>query len=223
MTQPALALTVLQIKNRVKRTFGDTANVQVLDSDIIDWINASMRDLIQLNQLGRVKATTASVAKQSDYTLPVGITGLLGVKYKGEKLQFLSTAEADQVILDRDDPTSYPSGTPYYYWVYNDTLTLYPAPDTSNATYITLYYTIFPGIVAADSDVPGVPAEYHNRIIDYCLAQAYELNGDLQAAQIKMSQFTNDRRELSGQSDTETQTGPYPSITDTDNDAAYYA
>lgn len=213
MTTPAIALNLGQIKNRVKRTFGDMAEVQVFDSDITDWVNAAIRDLIKLNDLNKTKAGTDSVANQSDYQLPVGVTGLQSVKYRGGALEYLSLDAADANIPGRDDPSQYPTGSPQFYWVYNDVLTLYPAPDASVVGAIMLYYTSYPEPVAVDTDVPGVPVEYHNRIIDYCLAQAYELNGDIQSSQLKMTEFTQSRRELQGQA-AEADAGPYPFTTD---------
>jgi hypothetical protein len=211
MTTPSLALTLGQIKTRVKRTFGDTGNVEIRDSDIVDWVNAATRDLVKYNNLNKIKATSLTVANQSDYDLPVGVSGLSAVKYQGATLEYVSLDSANELFPERDNPDNFPTGTPLYYWVYADKLTLYPAPNSVED--LTLYYTVLPQAVDTDDDVPGVPVEYHNRIIDYCLAQAYELNGDLNASQIKMNQFTEGRREMSGKP-TEAETGPYPFITD---------
>jgi hypothetical protein len=213
MTTPALAMTLGQIKTRVKRTFGDLAEVQINDQDITDWVNASMRDLVKLNNLSKFKGSTDAVQGQKDYNLPVGVSSLTNVKYAGSMLEYMSQETADQNIPGRDVSSNYPTGTPQFYTVYNDILTLYPAPDTSVTAGITLYYTQLPAPVAADEDVPGIPVEYHNRIVDYCLAQAYELNGDINSYQIKMTGFTEGRRELQGKT-TEEDSGLYPFVTD---------
>lgn len=192
-----LSLTLADVKRRVKRQFGDTAAVQITDPDIVDWVNQAARDLIRKNNLNKKRAVANTTANTPMYTLPVGIVSLMGVKYQGKTLQQLSQEEADQYI-PYDDATVasgiYPAGIPTHFWLYDNSIFLYPAPQTTGASDLLLYYTaVNANGIANDADdlltVLGLPVEYHNRVVEYCLAQAYELDGNTQMFQLKMQQY----------------------------------
>jgi hypothetical protein len=89
---------------------------------------------------------------------------------------------------------------------------VYPKPDANLAGGIEIYYTRQPAVVSALSDIPEVPVMYHNRIVEYVLAQAYELDEDWQAAQVKQQQFRTGVDKLKDQTDWAVRDA-YPSIT----------
>lgn len=213
-----MTLSVLEIKTRVQRQFGDESGNQINANDIVRWINDSMREIAHKKDLFQVKATSAAVAQQAAYALPAGISKLYSVKYKGIALQALSMAEADELIgsVDLTVAQGYPVGTPSHYFMWANQINLYPAPDSAGND-ITVYYTRVPTAVAADGDIPELPDEYHNRIVEYCLAQAHELDDNLDASQIKMAQF---QRGVSDASDNSwTPEELYPFITSSDEDS----
>ena len=200
-----LSLTLADVKRRVKRQFGDTAAVQITDSDIQDWTNQAARDLIRMNNLNKKRAVANTTANTPMYTLPVGLVSLMGVKYQGKTLQQLSQEEADQYIPYDDATVSagYPTGSPTHFWLYDNSIFLYPAPQASGTTDLLLYYTMMNANgIANDTDdlltVLGLPVEYHNRVIEFCLAQAYELDGNVNMFQLKMQQFQSGKTDLLG-------------------------
>lgn len=202
-------LTVGEIATRVKRQFGDEAGSQLTDADIVRWINDAMRDIALHNNLLQVKASAAIVAGQNEYTLPADILTLRAVKYNGRSLQPLTLAEADNFI---DDHENDPAGEVTHYWLFANTLHLYRVPQTSGATLLKLYYTKQPTAVAVSGDIPEIPQQYHNQIVTYCLAQAYEMDADMESHRAKMQMFEDGVSRIKDNAEWENRDA-YPSIT----------
>lgn len=211
-TPGAASLSVSDIIQRVKRSFGDEADIQINSDDIMRWINDCQREIVVEQNLLQAKATAASVLGQTEYTIPNDTLTLRTVKYNGTKLVPLSISEAENYITDYDNTANYPSGTPTHFWIFANRITLYPKPDTNLAAGLEIYYTRQPTVISALSDIPEVPVVYHNRIVEYCLQQAYELDEDWQAAQAKQQQFRTGLDKLKDQTDWATR-DTYPSIT----------
>ena len=60
---------------------------------------------------------------------------------------------------------------------------------------------------------PDVPVEYHPRIVEYCIAQAAELDDDPGTYQTKMSEFRGNLTKLQQNGEQPEGDGVYPSIT----------
>jgi hypothetical protein len=184
-------LTVQEIFTRIQRAFGDEAQAQVTQADVIRWINDAMREIANNNNLLQVKATANTTNGVSAYALPVGIARLYSVKFRGLALESISLAQADELIgsIDLSVAQGFPVGTPTHYWIWAGQINLYPAPDTTSTTELTLYYTRQATPVVNLGDVPEVPEQYHNRIVEYCMARAYELDENFFIASMKDQKF----------------------------------
>jgi len=217
-----MTYTVQDILTRVQRQLGDEANSQITQADVMRWINDAMREIAHRNKLLQVKASTDTLVNVPTYELPTDISKLYSVKYNGQTLQNLSISQVDNLIgvQDQTIQQGYPTGTPTHYWIWSDQINLWPAPDTALDGGLISYYTRTPAQVGAVGDTPELPDEYHGRILDYCLAQAYELDENYQVAANKMAQFNQGVTE---QKDIDQeQQESYPFITDLDDQAVYY-
>lgn len=206
-------MNVGEIALRVKRQFGDEAGAQITDADIIRWINDAQREIAHHNSLLQTVATTAVVNGQDQYTLPPDMLTLRSVRYAGRKLQFMTPEESSEII-GSDNTTT---GTPTHYSVWGLKIDLYPAPLGSDADDIQLYYTRQPAPITVTTQTPELPLQYHNRIVEYCIAQAYELDDNEESYQRKMRQFQEGVDKLKDNVDWQTQ-DVYPSITVSSND-----
>jgi len=186
-----MGLTVQDIFTRIQRTFGDEAQAQLTQADVLRWINDAQREIAVANNSLQVKTTASSVAQQQAYSLPVGILRLHSVRYNGLALESRTLEQMDELIgtMDQTVAQGYPTGTPQYYYVWAGQINLYPAPDSPITNGLTIYYTREPVQVAALSDTPELPDQYHNRIVEYCLARAYELDENLFAANMAEQKF----------------------------------
>lgn len=201
------SLKVGDIIQRVERQFGDEANIQVEEADVIRWINDAQRELALHNNLLQARAVADSVQGQSEYALPLDVLTIRSIRYSGQKLQPMSAQEAEERISDTST-----TGTPTHFWVWSQRVTLYPAPESAVATGLQIFYSRQPATVALTTDIPELPVQYHNRIVEYCLKMAYELDENWQAAQVKGQQFQDGVNELKGNVDW-VERDFYPTIT----------
>lgn len=214
-------MQVQQIKTEVKRMFGDESGVQITDTDIISWINAGQRQIVLQNEVLLEKTVTAdSIQGQADYSLSALSSDILvfrGLLYKGVgdtsylRLRGLSLNEMNE-YLDGFKGDTITIGTPTVYSIFENTISLYPVPDTSVAAAIKIYYNRQPVDIANDTDIPDLPPLYHDALVNYCLMRAYEMDENLQAAVAKGQQITSDLNMLRGREEWKEEE-LYPTIT----------
>lgn len=213
-------MLVSDIITRVRRSFGDNNSVEVTDSDIIRWINDGMREITYQLELLQVKATAATVAGTSNYDLPGDLLKLHSIKWQGSQLQFVSLEQAEQLIPYKDNTAQFPTGTPTHYWVWGQQLYLYPAPSSAGSADLEAYYNRYPVEIASPTDTPELPTIYHNRIVEYCMAQAYELDENVFVAELKRNELSNNIQQMKSLNEWEDQDA-YPFITSSAEDAGY--
>jgi uncharacterized protein DUF6682 len=181
-------MLVSDIKRRVKRQFGDESGAQLKDADIIDFINDAQREIYNKNNLGETIGTVATIVGTQSYSFPAGLMRLFSVKYDGISLTELAQQDADNYLPNNDALAStLEKGSPTHYWTYADKIFLYPIPDSVKN--LTIRYNRYPTDVAADGDTTDLDRRYDNRILDYCYASAYQLDGNMQSYTLWMQRF----------------------------------
>jgi hypothetical protein len=205
-------LKVQDIADYVKRVFGDESAVQMTDADIYRWINAAQREILISNKLLKASGTADLVAGTDNYSFPSqNIQDVQAIHIQGVKLDFKSFQEAEDYIL-ANDPLKTATGTPSMWYEWGGTFYVYPVPDTTIVDGIKIYYTNSPTIVSALVDSLSVPDSYFNRIVEFCLSQAYEMDEDAQNSQFKLGQFTSGLNAMAEQENTP-HADTYPRIT----------
>lgn len=203
-------MLVSEIATRVKRQFGDEAGAQITDADIIRWCNDAQQEIAVANDLLQVSAYTATTAGTQKYTIPANLLILRSAKWQGVKMQAVSMEEADALTLSTS--ATVPTGVPTTYWQFARQIYLWPIPGVSAASDLVLYYTRVPTALTVVGDTPELPLQYHPRLVEYCVAQAAELDDNLQHYAMKMSQFKQGVGELKDNATWENH-DVYPSIT----------
>ena len=61
--------TGLDVAAAVKRTFGDESGVQLVDNDIVNWINQAQVHIASSTRVLKTKATTSLISGQNTYSL----------------------------------------------------------------------------------------------------------------------------------------------------------
>ena len=212
-------MNVNEIIVRVTRVFGDDAKVQITDDDIIRWINDAQRDIAANNNLFRVTANTIVPSGEYTFVLPPNLFTLHNIKADGITLRMLSQQEADSYIVNNDDSSQAAQGTPTHFWQWGNTIHLYPLP--SRDCTVTVYYTRAPQEVNAITDTPEVPLIYHNRLVEYCMTQAYELDDNMYGYQVKKAEFENNTQKTKDNQEW-TDREFYPMITSSPADISDY-
>lgn len=192
-------MNVGDVKTRVKRQFGDEAQAQINDTDIVRWINDAQRFVVmQSDSLLQKSATADLVASQQDYSMPTDLLILRSISQRiSESMPYYpmtgySLQEFDQRIGGWDS-SDVNKGTAGYYCTYGSVFKLWPIPQTSITAGLKIYYSRTPTDVVLDADTIDLPLMYHNAVVNYCLQQAYELDdASWDAAKLKSDQVLTD-------------------------------
>lgn len=212
--------TVSDVIAYIRRTFGDEASIQVTDADIIRWTNAAQRDIVAKNKILKQVATSTLVAGQSDYDFSaLPIYQIHSIYVDGHPVEARSFQNAQEYIA-KHDPNRKTTGRPQVWYSWGNELTFWPTPSAEVANGIKIYYIAAPVELTATTSELSVPDEYFNRVIEFVMAQAYELDEDNENASYKHTQFSQGLDVLAGDQQPIQKT--YPLITILPEDMEYY-
>lgn len=200
------------IITRVQRQFGDDLQAQITKEDIVRWVNDACLEIATNNYTnqGIFKGHTPVVVGQPEYNLPADLLTLRSVRANGIKLTHTTYDQLTELPEFSETAT----GAPTCYWVYDNMIYLWPTPYEALGT-VDVYYTKSPDlltILMLDKE-PDVPKQYHPRIVEYCIAQAAELDDNLGHYQLKMGQFKDNLTNLKQNGEQPEGDDYYPSIT----------
>lgn len=154
------------------------------------WINLAYQNVsgilrnIQDTTI-RKKASSTTVASQSDYTLPADFA-------KPIKL-YVDTTEYSRI--DYEDATQEGLSNSYYIDIANNDYVLVPAPSTSGST-IALYYEAEITNMSSGTDEPYFPIRYHEILVYGALSRYHEYEKEMGKAAYYAAQFQNTLTEL---------------------------
>lgn len=221
------ALTANDIATRVKRQFGDESGVQVMNDDILRWINDAQREAFSQHENLRTAFTVQNLSVgQEDYSLPADCINIQTVRIKQDSasnsyydLRYLARSVFAEMINGTDGGNDWPNGTPAFYTRGDseDTIHLFPAPDTAVTSGLKIVYSRYSVDLATLNSEIDLPEYYHQYVLEYCLMKAYEMDEDWEAADKKAAyvqstlDFNNNREGWFGRQ-------TYPVVVTTDED-----
>lgn len=201
---------VSEVATYVKRQFGDESGVQITDTDIIRWVNLGQQEIFIRNEPIKKTATAALVAGQYQYTFPSDVMRVERLRVSNKTIEQISFNESDEYI-NATDPNNDSDGTPQVWYEYGGSFMFWPVPNTSDANGITIYYVPAPTAVAALADTLSLPDVYYPRLLEYVMKQAYELDENFDASQVKSNEFATGLESQAD--DSSVDTSYYPRIT----------
>jgi hypothetical protein len=178
-------MLVSEIITRVQNNFGDSNQVMIYDSHIIDWINEGILEIVRETQCISKREDTL-LASAFNNSLGVGIADMILLKRIYYDTQALLLLEPE--ALDRLGYISQ-TGIPAGYYTEGNQIFLYPTPIATDTTTMHIYYVPKPAIVATVSDQIGIPFYYHGDLAEWCLAKAHERNENYRASEVVMTRF----------------------------------
>jgi hypothetical protein len=218
----APTMTAKNVADTVLHIFGDQAQVQLDDPKIITFINMGQREIILSNDINKKSGTTSAVANQDTYDISsLKALSITSVRYNGRPIPFKSFQEAEEYIISQD-PQNVVRSEPVLWYTWENLLKVYPTPSISVPNAISIYYVKDFTPVVNTTDLLSVPDRYFNALVQYVLAQAYELDEDAQNSQFKLGQFDSSIRNLSTKDQSsENSEKYYPFITVLPEDDGY--
>lgn len=204
--------TVSDVTEAVKRLFGDESGVQITDSDIIRWVDDAQREIIMNNpEVGAGVVQVNVTAGQATYPILTNVPDMMiihSLHYDGQIIPNMSFVRAQEEII-RNGVQS--PGTPVFWYEYAGVITLYPVPNVTKALGLTFYYSKAPDEITSVGQNLFVADSYFKSVIDFCMAQAQELDENYSASQAKMQQFETSMQKQANR--TRSEDNVYPTIT----------
>jgi len=199
MPTPTAIHTLSDVMTFVKRQFGDESGVQLTDPDIIRWVNQAQMEIVNKNPMIQAVATQSAVANQQTYSIPPDMIQIESIMYDGNILEPQSF-ESIRTELGADNNTK---GTPLFWYTWANQIYLWPIP--TDTKQISVNYSKVPVSVALTSDPLGVPDRYYDRVCEYVMSKAYEMDEDWPANQVsrkmfedKLTEATNAEKNMIG-------------------------
>ena len=164
-------LTVSNILTRARNRYNATDDDFFTDAELMDLIYDAQAILAKEGWVIEDSFTTPAVSGTRSYTYPTTTLGIKEVRHDYDKL--CKAKLRDDPKTDASDPT----GKPREYAVWNNTIYLYPTPDTSGSldassnrvNYIDVKVYKYPDDITATTDAIEVPEEYKEDLIFYLL------------------------------------------------------
>jgi hypothetical protein len=202
--------TVQNVVDYVKRQFGDESGVQITDADVIRWVNAGQDEIFRRNEPVKASSVANIVSGQHTYQFPADVLKVQSLLYNGKPVKVMSYQEAEEYLLD-EDPNRVQTGVPEIWYEWGGDFTLWPTPDANIVGGLSIKYVKAPAAVVNVNSVLATPDVYFNRLVEFCLQQAYELDENWAAAESKAQQFGENVQQQAGNGATQANT--YPRIT----------
>lgn len=186
----ATTKTGADVAKAVRRQFGDESGVQITDEDLLRWINDGQKQIINKNKVLKAKATISSVANQADYTLPeANIAEIEAIHWDGVPVPGIPYPEVQRFISESPNSALNDAGVPRMWYMWAGVVTFWPTPVSIGT--ITLLYVEEPAVIDALTSTLSLPDRYFNTLVQYVLAQAYEMDEDWTASDYKAQQMEN--------------------------------
>lgn len=216
-----------ELKESVKRAFGDESAVQITDADIVRWVSQGQEEIVRENEeILEARVTVDLVASQDEYPFPEDLLTLRSLKIKdstqsvGYRLVNYMTLGQFELSVTTFSGISSTGLASYVYTTYENTIFLFPVPASDITDGMRLVYAKRPVMPVTDVDPLGLPLSYHMTLVKYCLVQAYELDENWEASANKVAQLQLDLNRQANRSKGEAR-AYYPTITVLPEDQNY--
>ena len=157
-----MTLTVTDIQTRARERYNAVGDDFYSDQMLRDLIFDAQQILAKQGWVIEKTFSTGSVSGTREYAYPATTLGIKSVRYNLQKLGKRKLSEDPKTNLT--DPT----GRPRDYALWNDTIILYPTPDTDDDEIQIRVYS-YPDDVTANTDAIQVPEEYKEDLVVYLL------------------------------------------------------
>lgn len=196
--------TGTDVANSVKRQFGDPDGRQIVDEDIIEWINQAQQEIITLNGVLKQTAQTDVVSGQDTYEYNnERIQYIEGIHYDGVPLEAYTFQEAESYILryrfDAEQISQSTDVKPLIWYERAGVVYLYPKPMEDLPNGLRMFFSEQPVEMTQLSDLLATPDRYYPRVLELVLARAYQLDENWEAAKYKQSEYFNGMETLANQ------------------------
>jgi hypothetical protein len=169
-------MTPETVLNSVRTTFDEGSTLWVDNDEIYTYMWEAEQELNNLTECYRVTNTSiVTDGTTQEYTLSAGIDIIYRLTWNSVKLKRIGLTDQDALDLPTYGGTP-STGNPTSYYIFGDTLGLYPIPQTSQT--VKIYHLGVPATLSSGSTTFSIPVIFHNFIRDYTLYNMYLKDAD---------------------------------------------
>ncbi len=173
---------------RIEATLQDTANVRWTEAELLNYINDAQREITNIKPDATATHSNVQLVTGTKQAIPTDGLRLISVVRNmsdasggatgGRAIRLVAWDILDTQDPDWHDPTVAGDAThgttpKHYLFDENDPLNFYVYPGVAGSAYVELVYSQRPTDLSAASSTIGIPDNYSNAIIDYCLFRAF--------------------------------------------------
>lgn len=130
-------MTPQQIETAARRIMNATGSSFWSQEEIIqDYLYMVLLDLVNAGYHIENRYTQTTVASQEEYTKPSRAIAIKRVVYDGKKLKPIDKRQMDSMVIDDSSPGT---GSPEFYWEFDNVIGLYRIPDSAKTLEIWTY------------------------------------------------------------------------------------
>jgi len=189
-----MAYTVGDLTTRVQQRIRDTG---YSSTEIIGYLNDAQNDIFNEYRLPFVQSIqpytlvagesdiTNGVGLPTDYVQAVDITLTSGGTQS--VLPYVDVTTIDNFYPNPEDSVLHPPGIPIYWYFYEETIRVFPAPVTGLT--VSLRYYKKPTELSADGDIPQVPSEFAEALILGAAYRVLQVKDNYDQAAILQNKF----------------------------------
>jgi len=130
------------------------------DAELYNYLYFSAERLALEAKCIENRYTTTSTASTTEYSLPTRAIDIKRVEYDSRKLDPIDFRQLDSIDFNSNTTVT---GTPQYYYFWDEVVGLHPTPDTSSDT-IKIYSHDYPSFPAATTTLE-IPVQYHSCLV----------------------------------------------------------
>lgn len=160
-------MTPAQVEEHARRRYNAYGSAFWTQDELYKLIyDAEMQLATEARVIEGIDTSITTVIGTRYYSAPTGCIAIKRIEYNGTKLKPINQREDDALTLNNSGTNS--TGTPQYYWVWNDTVYLRPIPDDAKA--LTLYQYKEPTLLTTSATTLSTPTRCHIHLVDYVVA-----------------------------------------------------
>jgi hypothetical protein len=209
MVMPTATITLGELQTFVKRQFGDESGVQIQNTDIARWVNMGSLEVVSKNKIIQATASVMGTAGQPSYSLGDLATDIIAIEnitYGTKSLRMTDNSGLKEIIGSYIND----SGAPEYWYIWANNIKLWPVP--TEAELLSIDYIKSPGKVSSPGDLLPLPDVYYERLCNFVLSKAYELDEDVSNSGAQRKLFEDKLTEMTSLD--ETRAGSFPIVRD---------
>lgn len=178
-------MTPSQIEDAARRRYNSVGDSFWSSAEILELLyDACLEIATETLCIERTYSTTTTSGTQ-EYAYPTNAIAIKRVTYNGQKLKVIDMREDDAVTgLDMSTTST---GTPQYYFIWNETISLRPIPDSSSAT-LKIWTYNEPASLTSTSTLE-IPTVFHMKLVYYIVAEMAAKDSNAVAAKYYMDRW----------------------------------